>query len=74
MNDSEIRAQLKRALGREIDGPAERRLAQLFGAVLVGGGQGAQQGFLAACTIYETMMARGQLPAAPILRPRPPGG
>lgn len=74
MNDAEIRQQLARALGRELDGQAERRLALLCGAALAAGGPAAEQGLVLACDIYERMLARHQVGTAPAPPPGRPGG
>lgn len=74
MNDLEIRQQVARALGREIDGPAERRLTLVLGAVLATGGHEAEVSLASACGVYERMMDTGNLPKCPILRPPRPGG
>lgn len=73
MNDREIRAQLARALGREVECPAERRIALLLGAALAAGGAPAEQGLVAACDLYERMIERAHVAAAPLPPPRPPG-
>lgn len=73
MNDTEIRAQLARALGRPLDGHTERRLAMIFGAVLAGGGPAAEQALVTCCDVYARMLSREHLPPAPPPAPRPPG-
>lgn len=74
MNDAEIRTQLARALGRELDGQGERRIALLIGAALATGGPMAEQGLVAACDIYERMLQRANIAAAELPPPRRPGG
>lgn len=74
MNDVEIAAQLARALGRPLDGPGERRLALILGAVLVVGEPASDRALVAACDLYARLMAQGRMMACPLLRPPRPGG
>jgi hypothetical protein len=73
MNDTEICAQLSRALGRPLDREGERRLALIVGAVLASGGAPAEQGLVAACDVYERLLQRAHLRAAALPPQRPPG-
>jgi hypothetical protein len=74
MNQQEINAHLARALGREIDGPAERRLAGIFLGVVLAAERVGEQSLVDCCAMLAAEMAGGRLPACPILRPRPSGG
>lgn len=74
MNPGEINAHLARALGREIDGPAERRLAAIFLGVLLACDDIGPHALVGCCDMMEREMAAGRLPACPILRPGRPGG
>lgn len=73
MNDVEIRAQLARALGRELEGHTERRLAMIMGAVLAGGGPAAEQALVTCCDVYARLLQREHVPPAPAPPTRPPG-
>lgn len=74
MIDTEIYAQLARALGRPLDGPGERRLALIIGAVLVVAEPQTDLALAAACDLYARLMAAGRMPACPLLRPPRAGG
>ena len=74
MNDTELRAQLKRALGRDVASVAELRLTNILGGVLASGGEPAERTLVLACDLYARMQERGQLGAVPPPRPARPGG
>jgi hypothetical protein len=74
MNDLEIRQQIARALGRQPEGQGERRICLLLGPVLAAGGPAAEQGLVSACDVYERLLARANIAAAPLPPPRRPGG
>lgn len=74
MTHDKLMAHLTRALGREIDGPAERRLVHILTAQILLGGEEAERQLVESCDHFEVAMARGQMPRCPILRPPSAGG